>query len=106
MQAGKLRHRIVIEQSTSTQAIGEPVKAWAPVATVWANYEDLGGSEGSGSGQEQYAIGVRRYEIRYRPGLVPKMRVNHQSVTWDIDRIVNVGGRNRELHLFCIGRSL
>lgn len=106
MQAGKLRHRIVIQQSTSSQTVGEPVKTWSTVATVWADYEDLGGSEGTNSGQEQYATGMRRYEIRYRTGLVPKMRISHQSVFWDIDRIVNVGGRNRELHLFCIGRSL
>lgn len=106
MQAGKLRHRIVIKNSTETQSVGEPVRATSTVATVWANYEDLGGSEGSNGGQLQYAIGMRRYEIRYRAGIIPKMWVEHQSVAWDIDRIVNVGGRNRELHLFCIGRSL
>jgi SPP1 family predicted phage head-tail adaptor len=106
VQAGKLRHRITIEQSTETQSVGEPVRAWSTVATVWANYEDLGGSEGQAVGQTQYAIGFRRYEIRFRPGLIPKMRVTHQSIAWDIERIVNIGGRDRELHLFCVGRSL
>jgi head-tail adaptor len=106
MRAGRLRHRITIEQSAEMQTVGEPDRGWSPVATVWANYEDLGGSENSAAGQTQYALGLRRYEIRFHPGLIPKMRINHQSIAWDIERIVNVGGRDRELHLFCVGRSL
>lgn len=106
MRAGKLRHRITIEQSTETQSVGEPVLTWSTFATVWADYEDMGGSEGAVGGQAQYAIGHRRYEIRYLTGLLPKMRINHDSIAWDIDRIQNVGARNRELHVFCTGRSL
>jgi head-tail adaptor len=106
VRAAKLRHPIVIQQSTATQTVGEPVLSWSTFANERAAYEDLGGSEGPAGGQQQFAVGFRRYEIRYRTDLTTKMRILHQSIGWDIDRIVNVGGRGRELHLFCTGRSL
>lgn len=106
MRIGKLRYRITIEQSSETQTVGEPVRTWTTFATVWADYEDLGGSEVSAGGQDQFATGQRRWEIRYLTGVSPRMRVNDGTRTWDIDRVINVDGRNREMHLFCTGRSL
>jgi len=107
VEAGKYRFPITIRKFTETQSIGEPVLMMSVFANVWANYEDIGGSEGPAGGQQQFAIARRRYEIRPLTGLQRKMRVFHQGLEWDIDEISEVlRGLKRELHLFCTGRSL
>ena len=107
MNAGKYRFPITIRKYTSTQAIGEPVSTPTVVVNTFANYEDTGGAESAAGGQAQFAVAGRRYEIRPLTGLKRTMVVLHAGVEWDIDEIREVWkGLNRELHLFCIARSL
>lgn len=46
MRASTLRHRITIQQrSTTTDELGQPTTAWTDVATVWADVSPLSGRE-------------------------------------------------------------
>lgn len=46
MRAGTLRHRVTIQQrSTTTDALGQPTTTWSDVATVWADVSPLSGRE-------------------------------------------------------------
>lgn len=105
MEAGKLHHRITIQQATVTQdAYGEPVKTWGTLATVWAAVEPMIGREYLAVQQLQSAANVR-IRIRYRPGITPLMRVQWidgaTTRLFDIESIQEVRTERRELILMC-----
>lgn len=85
LQAGKLRHRVRIEQYANVlDEFGEPVrgdqgehvKAWLEVATVWAAIEPLSAREFMQSASLQSQI-TARIVIRHRSGLDASMRIVH-----------------------------
>jgi SPP1 family predicted phage head-tail adaptor len=101
MQAGALRHRIVIEQATETQnALGEPIETWLPLAVVWASREDVTGREAYAA-QQISADVTTRFTCRYMPfitdGLTAKMRIVSDEVAYDIASIADPDGRRRTL---------
>lgn len=100
MRAGHLRERIAIQQFTETQnAIGEPVKTWGTVASVWARIVALSGDEFFASGQRNAKVD-HRIEIRTRAGVNAKMRVSHRNRIFRIEAVIP-DERKRELHLMC-----
>lgn len=101
MEAGKLRHRVVIQYATVAQdAYGEPVKTWATLATVWGAVEPLIGREYLAAQQLQSAIPVR-VRIRYRNDVTPLMRVSWDGNLYDIESVQEVRTERRELILMC-----
>lgn len=78
MDAGKLRHRIHIdERVTSQDEHGEPIVTWTPWATNEpAQIADISGREFF-AGQGIAAEVTTRITIRWRSGLVPTMRIRH-----------------------------
>lgn len=103
MRAGKLRHRVTIQENNPTRdSDGAELDNWENVATVWAAVIPL-------SGQEQFVIdsdqlvaqATTRIEIRYRSGLNSKMRVTWGNHVYDIQTILEVESARRELHLLC-----
>jgi hypothetical protein len=105
MRAGDLRSRVVLQSmTTSTDAIGNPVKTWSNVSTEWADVQAQDGTEAIQSGQvnARQALVVR---IRYRAGVVPTMRLIHAGRPYEIMTVVNVDQRNRELQLACAAGS-
>lgn len=105
MEAGKLGHRITIQQATVAQdAYGEPVKTWGTLATVWAAVEPLIGREYLAVQQIQSAVSVR-VRIRYRSGITPLMRVqwvdSGTTRIFDIESVQEVRTERRELILMC-----
>lgn len=86
IQAGRLRHRVLIEQYVlAVDSNGETVQdpntgatsgAWQEVATVWAAIEPLSAKEFIASQAVQSEV-VARIVIRYRPGMDPAMRLVH-----------------------------
>ncbi|MCB0190645.1 MAG: phage head closure protein [Anaerolineae bacterium] len=103
MRAGKLRHRVVIQQNTPTRDTdGAELESWSTVATVWAAVIPLSGREQFINAEDQtVALSSTRIEMRYRSGLTTRMRVTWSGHTYDIQRIVEVNTRQRELHLLC-----
>lgn len=101
MEAGKLRHRVTIQDKTVTQdAYGAEVITWTTVATVWAAVEPLAGREFL-EGRALDAEVSTRIRIRYRTGLVmhPEMRVVWGSHTYDVAAVIEKRSERREIHL-------
>lgn len=81
MDAGKLRHRIDIEQRADAQdpVTGEMVPAWSVFASaVPAAIEPVSVREFV-AGQAVQSEVTTRIVVRYRPGLDPSMRIRHGS---------------------------
>lgn len=106
MQAGKLRHRLTLEEATDTlNARGEAVPAWSTVTTLWGAIDPLSGREGF-EARQLYASASHRIRLRYRAGIVPKMRLTKGARVFEIDAILNVDERNRELVCLATERGL
>lgn len=87
MEAGKLRHRIEIQhkiilRDPSTGDFLDP--AWAEFATVWAGIEDSSARDlVAAKAAKSQATG--RMVIRYRPGVLPTMRVIYRGEIYSIE---------------------
>lgn len=101
MRAGQLRQRVTIQEKDPTQdEYGEPAPTWSDVATVWAAVEPLRGGEFL----EARRLGAEvttRIRIRYRDGITPEMRVVGGDHTYDIEAVIHVEERQREIQLMC-----
>lgn len=78
MQAGKLRHRLLIQRPKETQnADGQIVPSslgpWEDVCEIWARVHELSGRELTAARQRQGQL-THEIEIRWRPGITDKMR--------------------------------
>lgn len=104
MRAGELRHRITIEQkSTSSDGAGGRTTSYSTLATVWAakEYEsarDVQDLEADSQMREGEVNRVR-WTIRHRDDVDDTMRVSHDGNTYDIRRIED-DGRDRWLYLY------
>lgn len=78
MEAGKLRHRIDIEQRVDVQdTSGDVETTWIPFASsVPAAIEPLSAREFVAAGSVQSKV-IARITIRHRPGLDATMRIRH-----------------------------
>lgn len=102
MRAGRLRHMASFERPTeTTNAFGEPVKAWEVIATDYVAIEPLRGNEKFTAMQVQTDIDTRII-ARWHKGikdLNTKDRVVFGSIVYDIKEVLNIDHRNRELHI-------
>ena len=80
LQAGRLRHRIEIEDYTETQdtTTGAMTRTWGTFATVWASIEPMSVKEFVASQVEQSKVSLRIL-IRYLDGVKPEMRIYHSA---------------------------
>jgi len=101
MRAGRLRHRVTIQQKVPTRdTFGGELVTWSPVATVWASVEPLQGREYLAARQLQAEL-TTRIRIRCRTGILPQMRVVWGSHTYDIQAVIEPESGRRELQLMC-----
>ncbi len=101
MRAGSLRHRITIQQATTTQdAYGEPVPTWATYATRWAAIVPVSGSEADVDGMETAEV-RHKFRIRHTSGVRPKMRISYDSRVFEILAVIDVGERGKQMELIC-----
>lgn len=106
MQAGKLRHLLTLQQSADAlNPRGEALENWSDVTEVWGAIDPLSGREGF-QAQQMYASATHRIRIRHRAGMVPKMRFTKGVRVFDIDAVLNVDERNRELVCIVTERNL
>lgn len=103
MRAGTLRHRITIQQPSASQdTYGEEIITWSTWATVWAAVEPMRADERYTANDAQLlAEADTRIRIRYRPGVTHQMRVSFESRLFDIQGVINLETRDREIHLLC-----
>jgi SPP1 family predicted phage head-tail adaptor len=77
---------------------GSFVTAWETFATVWASIEPLIGREYFGQQREQATVS-HKIRMRHQPGITHKMRVTWGTRLFEIESVLNVGERDRELLL-------
>ena len=89
MQAGKLRHRVQLQQKEQTQnpQTGAMVDTWNTVATVWASVEPLSAREFIAAGASQSSV-TTRITIRYREGVTAKMRALYRGQIYNITGVL------------------
>lgn len=85
VDAGKLRHRLVIlepeeEQDSDT---GEITRTWAELATVWGAFEPLSTRERLSAGSVKDDTSVRM-TIRFRDDVLAEMRVLFRERYYEI----------------------
>lgn len=103
MQAGRLRHPLVIQQKSVTRDDhGGEVVTWTTFASVWGECRPLRGREFAALRAAQAEISTR-FVIRYVAGVTPAMRVQNGSDVHDILEVIDVNGRHKELELMCRG---
>lgn len=97
MRAGKLRHRVALQQKMQTQdpATGELLDDWVTFATVWASVEPLSAREFIAAQAGQSEI-TARVVLRYRDGITAEMRLVHQGQIYNIHGVLPdpVSGRH------------
>lgn len=99
---GRLRHRVTIQQQSSTQdGYGEQVNTWSNLKTVWASVEPLQGRERFAAQQVQTET-TTRIKMRYLAGIESKMRVAYGTKTYDIMSVIDLEERHIVLHLMCM----
>ena len=99
-RAGELNFQITIQQPSISQTYGEPNITWSTFALVMAKIEPLSGREYFASKQiidEQ----VFRFTIRWINNITTKMRILYDSNYYDIQDIINLKMRNKEIQLMC-----
>jgi len=104
IEAGQFRHRVSVQQLAGGQdETGQEEAGWAEIAQRWASIEPLSGREFFQGKQLEAEVTVR-IRMRYLRGLTPKMRVVYGARAFDVQHVINVEERNRELELLCIER--
>jgi len=103
MRAGRLRHRVTIEEaSESRDGLGASILSWSTLATVWGEVRMAPAGERVVSGADvEVAQVTHRVKIRYRDDVGPLNRLLHDSKILDIESAVDPDGRGRELVLLC-----
>lgn len=112
MQSERLDRRITLQRSTDTQdEYGSPVKAWADLATVWANYKPVSDGEKFSerlNGGEVAATLSARFAVRYDSAwadLNPKDRLIFEGRLFDIANVKEVHGRRAFLEITASERT-
>lgn len=105
MRAGLLRGRWTIqEMSPATQnSLGEETSPWSTVATVWMAVSPLSGREFFAAQATQSEV-THMATMRYRAGIIPKMRLTKGPRVLDIQSVADLDERHRELQLLCVER--
>lgn len=96
MNAGELRHRIIIELPTSlpNEPWG-PKTGWREFARVWARVETIAGNERIRDKAIQSTADVL-IKIRYLDSLTPASRIIHEGNALAIVSVSDPDGRRRE----------
>lgn len=101
MKAGKLRHKIIIEEPTETQdAYGQPVKTWTTFKTRRASYNNLSGNEKFVSQQVNSESKVA-FTVRHITGVTTKMRIYFDSRYFNILYVNDINGIDKMLRIEC-----
>lgn len=107
MRAGRLSHRVTIQERTETQnATGEVEWTWVDVCSVWAEITAVSGREFFAAQQVQSNVS-HSILMRYRQGIKAKMRVVEAGcaeVFYDIEAPLP-NARRTELRLMCVTRD-
>lgn len=100
--AGKLRFPATVEEVTETKnSYGESTVSWSTRSHTRASIRPLNGREYFDQAKAESEVS-HKVVIRYEDGITTKMRINYSNRIFDIQSILNVDERNRQLTLMCL----
>lgn len=108
MRAGLLRHRLKVQEPVETKnSVGEPIKEWTDVKTIWGEIEPIRGEERYSLMQAKAAADtIIRARAMATDGVTTKMRFVHVDrncgeTIYDIDANLNWRTRGIMREIFC-----
>lgn len=123
MRAGKFRHRITFQKPvTAKNDYNEDVITYQGIGSVWASVQPLSGREYFAAQQAQAAV-THRVTARYHRGFVeswkwlspampaaesitpvtsPRMRIVFKGRVFNVQNVIDVDERHRELQFMCV----
>lgn len=97
--SGDFRHVITLQSKTLGEDVyGGEKDIWADFATVRAKYLPVGRKERMLADSER-STATDRFYIRYLAGVTTSMRLIFNSQNYDIDAVLDIGGRGREIEI-------
>jgi SPP1 family predicted phage head-tail adaptor len=103
MNAGDLRHRIVIQEKITTaedSTEGIARESWVDLITTWAEVSSLGGKETFNiqaiQGENSYM-----FKMRYKKNIDKTMRIVFLGENYNIIDINDVNERHKEIWVTC-----
>ena len=96
MKAGELDRRILIQRPVPVRnAHGEEITGWVDVASTWAKFERVSGTE-EFQAEQRSARQQVRFTIRYRSGIEPTMTVVYDGERYEIEDVGEAGEGRRD----------
>lgn len=91
LNIGNMDRRITIDRQTETVKLsGDVVKAWTPVAVVWAEVIQSTATEFF-TGYGEAETGTMIFRVRYRPGITTADRVTYNGQSYGLREIKEIG---------------
>lgn len=89
IDAGKLRHRVSLQEQQTTRKpdTGVVVKQWVELGKLWASIEPLSAREFIAAAAEQSKI-VARIVTRHNPRVTARMRFVHRGKAYNIEGVL------------------
>lgn len=102
MQAGRLRHSVIIQQPSygAEGTYGGKILTWSTFATVNAAIVPMRGNKLFSAQSAQSKVDTEIY-IRYLSGVTASMRVVFGSTYYDINAVIDKEMRGVEMLLMC-----
>lgn len=101
MRAGKLRHKLIIqERSTALGSRGQASANWTDVGTVWGSVQTLSGRELE-LAKRLYVDATHRIEVRFHSAITEERRLKFGERYFGIGAVDNDEQRDRTLILLC-----
>lgn len=101
MQAGRLRHRVTIQNFITTELpSGQELEQWQNTASVWGEVKDISGRELIGAGAELPEATTRIW-IRYRSDVSSASRILFRGLVYAIAAPPMADAKFTRLEILC-----
>jgi SPP1 family predicted phage head-tail adaptor len=102
----RLRQRLTLEElKRASDGGGGFTESWVAIATLFADLRPIGGVERAESDRLAGSV-THEVVLRYRPGVVPAMRLRKVTRIFHILAVIDVEERHRWLKCLCEERDL
>lgn len=99
MRSGPLRHRVTLQNRTSSKdEFGQLVETWTDLYVAWASVEPISGRELLSSQQTLGEV-THRIRTRYRAGISVATRILFNGRIFDIESVINNQEKNAHLEI-------
>lgn len=94
IEAGRLDRRVTIQQPTTViSSTGGTTQTWANLVQVWAAKRDVAGREAAVAGLMAAGEAETVWQLHWREGITPKMRLIDGSTIYNITAVAELGRR-------------